>query len=278
MRRDRLEAELRRLAVPLRRRLGEVLASRERLTVAAKTAAYDLVTDADRSIEDWLFTEVHKAFPDDGFLGEEGGWRIGPTGAQDWVVDPIDGTVNLVSGVPWACCAIAVVRHGRPVAGLVLDPFRGDLYFTGPNGGSELNGTPTRVAPGADLAGKVVLLEVPSGWPIETLAPIASTVLERGGSTRSMGSGALATALVAAGRAQAVVHAGPAVWDIAAGVALVRHAGGAVVGNDGDYRCGAPGPLVAGSAACCDLLAHVLGRCELAEMRARTKQQAIESW
>jgi len=73
-----------------------------------------------------------------------------------------------------------------------------------------------------------------------------------------MGSGALAMALVAAGRVHAVVHAGPSLWDVAAGVALVRHAGGVVMGLDGDYVLGSAGPLIAGNAEVCELLREVL--------------------
>ncbi|MGH9107473.1 MAG: inositol monophosphatase family protein [Acidimicrobiales bacterium] len=263
----RVDAHLRRLAGLVLPRLREIAAHRERLIVSSKSAAYDLVSDADRSIEASLWEETHLAFPEDGFLGEEQGWRQGPTRRRDWVVDPIDGTVNFVNGLPWACCAIAALGADDARAGAVIDPFREEVYLTSsPDGGSELNGEPMKVATAGDLAGKVVLLEVPSGCEPRVLDPVARSVLGHGGSSRMMGSGALALALVAAGRAQAVVHAGPCIWDVAAGVALVRHAGGVVLGGTGPYDRGAPGPLVAGNAESCQVLQEALAQCDLSSL------------
>jgi myo-inositol-1(or 4)-monophosphatase len=241
-------------------RLESILAAGlDRLQVSTKEGAFDLVTDADRSTEAWLWERVHAAFPEDGFLGEEYGWRLGPTAGRDWVVDPIDGTANFLSGIPWACSSIAVLSSGSACSGLIVDPFRREVYLTvSASHGSELDGKRVRVAPGEDLAGKVVLLEVPSGKPLAALAPVDQLVVSAGGTARAMGSGALAMALVAAGRAQAIVHAGPKIWDVAAGVALVENAGGVVLGGDGPYVLGGDGPLVAGNASVCRVLQGAL--------------------
>jgi myo-inositol-1(or 4)-monophosphatase len=257
-----IDDHLRHLAPLVASRLQEVLLQREQIEVSTKSAAYDLVTDADRSIEAWLWEETHRAFPNDGFLGEEHGWQIGPTGATDWVIDPIDGTVNFVSGLPWACCSVGALVAGAAEGGLIVDPFRADTYLTASSlGRSELNGAAVEVAPGGDLAGRVVLLEVPSGTMPSALSPVEEFVQHRDGAVRFMGSGALALAMVASGRTLAVVHLQPSIWDIAAGVALVEHAGGIVLGGDGPYVPGQPGPLVAGNPAICERLQPLLGRC-----------------
>lgn len=254
-----VERHLRHLASLVLSRLQEVLEHQERLVVSTKTAVYDLVTDVDRSVEAWLWEEVHRVFPEDGFLGEEHGWRLGPTGARDWVVDPIDGTTNFASGLPWACCSIAALCSGSAGAGVIVDPYRAEIHLTASAAkGSEVNGETVRVSPGGDLEGKVVLLEVPSGVSPSVLQVVEQAVLRRGGAPRVMGSGALALASVAAGRAQATVHAGPNIWDVAAGVALVEHAGGVVLGAAAPYLLGAPGPLVAGSAETCEVLQPLL--------------------
>jgi myo-inositol-1(or 4)-monophosphatase len=254
------EHTLRELAGTLLDRLGAMLdGGVDSLSVGTKEGAYDVVSDADRAIEAWLWERVHSEFPEDGFLGEEHGWRHGPTSHRDWIVDPIDGTVNFVTGLPWACSSVAVLDSGSAYAGLIVDPFRRDVYVTDTQSRtSELNGSPVRVAPGANLAGKVVLLEVPSGVSMTTLRAAARYVVDAGGAARSMGSGALSLALVAAGRAHAVVHAGPMIWDIAAGFALVQNAGGVVAGRQGPYVLDDGGPLVAGNADVCARLQAVV--------------------
>lgn len=254
-----IDAHIRYLAPRVLSKLGEALARREQLEVSTKSAAYDLVTSEDRAIEAWLWEETHRALPDHGFLGEEHGWRLGPTNATDWVIDPIDGTVNFVSGLPLACCSIGALVEGVPEGGLIVDPFRCDTYLTvSATCTSELNGTPVEVTLGDDFAGKVILLEVPSGTMTSALSPVEEFVHRSDGAVRSLGSGALALAMVAAGRALAVVHLQPNIWDIAAGMALVRHAGGAIFGAEGAYIPDQPGPLVAGNSAVCERLQPLL--------------------
>lgn len=266
-----LEGQLRGLAPMLLDALHETLERRDELVIVTKRSAHDLVSDADRTIEALLFDAIRAAFPDDGFLGEEGGWRHGPTAVRDWIVDPIDGTMNFVHGLPWACSAVGVVERGGASAGIVVDPYRDEVYLTVSSAaGSERNGRALAVAPGGELAGGIVLLEVPSGVSPNVLAPLADAVVEAGGSPRTMGSGALAMALVAAGAVQGLVHAGPSVWDVAAGVALVEHAGGSCLGREGLYDLAEPSPLVAGSPETASRLQQVLARCPLPDISARS--------
>lgn len=268
-----IEQELRHLGALVLENLRTFIKRHDDLKVEHKSAAYDLVTDADRSIEALLWEDVHAALPEDGFLGEEHGWRRGPTGERDWVVDPIDGTMNFVNGLPWACSAIGVMSGREALAGLVVDPYHRDMYLSSSEkSGTELNGERVRVLPGDDFAGKVVVLEVPSGVSPEVLQPVAREVTRRGGSVRVMGSGALALASVAAGRAQVAVHAGPKIWDVAGGVALVKHAGGVVVGRGAPYELGSAGPLIAGSAASCELVGPFLAECDLGDV------EALQAW
>jgi myo-inositol-1(or 4)-monophosphatase len=258
-----LEQYLLDTAAVMTKRLQTALArGRDRFQVSTKEGAYDIVTDIDRALENSLWEEIHERFPEDGFLGEEQGWRLGPTSGRDWVVDPIDGTMNFVNGLPWACCSIAVLEAGRPTAGLIVDPYRNEVYLTlSSEGGSELNGRSRTVAEGSDLAGKVILLEVPSGVSFTVLSGVERAVRERGGTARVMGSGALAMAMTAVGRVHGVVHSGPNAWDVAAGVALVHHAGGVTLGGGGRYELGGTGPLVAGNDEVCRVLQDALRTC-----------------
>ncbi len=250
-----VETHLRRIAHVVLERMAAFAGDRELLQVETKRGPQDLVTDADRAMEAWLFEVTAAAFPGDGFLGEEQGWRRGPTGRRDWVVDPIDGTTNFVSGLPWSCCSVGALEAGEPVAGLVVDPSRREVYLTaGRERPTERNGRRVRVSPGEDLAGRLVLLELPAERPFGMLDEVMAEIRRRGGSVRVMGAGALALAAVAAGQAHASVQVDPHPWDVAAGLALVRHAGGVVLGLSEDYTLEDGGLLVAGNAAVADVL------------------------
>ena len=255
-----LEASLRELGGELARALRAAFAGRADLEVLRKTSAHDLVSDADREIEARVRAFVAARYPDDAFLGEESGGRPDPGAARCWVVDPIDGTMNFVHGMPWACSSVGILVGGAAVAGIVVAPFTGDLYLCA-GAGAERSGERLSVAPGADLSGAMVLLEVPSGMSPSVLTPVADAVVAAGGSPRVMGSGALALALVAAGVVHGVVHAGPSIWDVAAGVALVEQAGGVVRSAVGPYVLGRPGPLVAAADPAAALLAAAVARC-----------------
>lgn len=255
-----LDATLRELGGELARALCDAFGARASLDVRRKTSAHDLVSDADQAIEAHVRAFVAARYPEDAFLGEESGGRSDRSARRCWVVDPIDGTMNFVHGMPWACSSVGVLADGAAVAGIVVAPFSGDLYLCA-GAGSERGGEALSVAPGADLGGAIVLLEVRSGISPSVLAPVADAVIAAGGSPRTMGSGALALALVAAGVAHGVVHTGPSIWDVAAGVALVEQAGGTVRSVAGPYVLGQPGPLVAASAPAADLLVAALARC-----------------
>ncbi len=253
-------ASLQALGDELNEALTAAFARRAELAVTQKSSAHDLVSDADRQIEARVRAFVATRHPDDAFLGEESGGHPDPLAERCWVVDPIDGTMNFVHGMPWACSSVGVLAHGVALAGIVVAPFSGDLYLCA-GAGATRGGERLSVAPGADLAGAMVLLEVPSGTSPSVLAPVADAVIEAGGSPRTMGSGALALALVAAGVVHGVVHAGPSIWDVAAGVALVEQAGGTVRSVVGPYVLGRPGPLIAASAPAAEVLAAALARC-----------------
>ena len=259
-----LESHLRSLAQGVLERMDAAIRDRGRMGVETKHGPQDLVTTADRALEAWLFEVTSHAYPRDGFLGEERGWRRGPTGRRDWIIDPIDGTTNFVSGLPWSCCSVALLEGGEPVAGLVAESSRHDVYLTaGRDRPSELNGKRTEVAGDPSLAGKLVLLELPADAPPGTLEAVEVEVRRRGGGVRVMGAAALALAAVAAGQAHAAVLAAPSAWDVAAGVALVRHAGGVVLGLEGGYQLEAGGPVIAGCAAVSAQLQEATRRCAL---------------
>ncbi len=260
---EMLDAHLRRLGTMVRDALHATISHRDALDVTVKTSAHDLVSEADRSIERLIFDFTHGVFPEDGFLGEEGGWSGRATDGRDWVVDPVDGTMNFVHGLPIACSSVGVLEAGRAVAGLIVDPYHDDVYLTCRDvSKSERNGSAISVAPGGDLSGRIVLVEVPSGVSPSVLSPVLDAVIAAGGSPRTIGSGALALAFVASGVVHGVVHAAPNIWDVAAGVALVEQAGGIVLSRHGPYVLGEAGPLVAASPEAAPRLQAALFACE----------------
>jgi myo-inositol-1(or 4)-monophosphatase len=224
------------------------------LRADAKESAHDLVTRVDRELEAEMRRRVKARFPRHAFLGEEEGATGG--GPWLWVVDPVDGTANYANGLPLACSSLALLHRGAPVAAGIVDPFRGERFVAARGGGTTLNGAPVQVKHRPDgIAGGLVLCELAGGRPWSGLAELAAFADGRGATVRVLGSGALATAQVAAGRADAVVHVGPHPWDVAAGCLLVAEAGGEVTGWTADgYDPLRGGPLLAGAPAACAAL------------------------
>jgi myo-inositol-1(or 4)-monophosphatase len=230
------------------------------LEVASKGHPSDLVTRVDRDIEARARELVAASLPGHGFLGEEGGGEAARSGWL-WVVDPLDGTANYANGIQHAAASIGLCYAGRPVAGLVADPFRGERFLTGGDGPPTCNGQPVGLRPQAGFDGGVVLLEMGGRMdPPAAALGLFQRVRQAGGVCRVMGSAALSLAYVAAGRAAATLMLRVSAWDVAAGVALVAAAGGiAVRAWDGaPYDVLEAGPLVAGSPRAVDTLRRLL--------------------
>ncbi len=234
-----------------------------------KESPHDLVTPVDRAIEAEMRRMVAARFPDHAFLGEEAGTSGG--GPWQWVVDPVDGTTNYANGLPIACSSLAVLHAGRAVAAAIVDPYRGERFLAVRGRGATLNGITMRVKRRpAGISGGLVLCELPGGKPWPGLPELAAFVDRQGATLRMLGSGALATAEVAAGRADAVVHVGPHPWDVAAGCLLVAEAGGEVTGWSGTaaFDLFGGGPMLAGAPAACTLLRQRLAGLEGGSLHA----------
>jgi myo-inositol-1(or 4)-monophosphatase len=244
------------------------------LPADAKESAHDLVTPVDRGLESEMRAMVAARFPSHRFLGEEGGETGGGAGGTwTWIVDPVDGTTNYANGLPVACSSIAALQAGRTVAAAIVDPFRSERFMAVRGQGATRNGVPMHVKrrPAGGIGGGLVLCELAGGHPWPGLVELAVFADRLGATMRVLGSGALATAQVAAGRADAIVHVGPHAWDIAAACLLVEEAGGEVTGWSGaeGYDLFSGGPMIAGAPAACAVLRERLAELEggLAEGR-----------
>ena len=236
------EAELRDLAVEIAREAGELARVRraEGVSIAAtKSAVADIVTEADREVENLIRDRLAEVRPGDGFLGEESGAEHGTTGVT-WIVDPIDGTVNYAYGIPFYAVSIAAVvgdpdtNEWEPIAGAVFNPANGELFQGARGEGATLDGRRLQVNPELSPAGALVATGF--GYDPAThagdLARVAR-VLRFARDIRRMGAASLDIAGVAAGRLDGYFERGLHPWDHAAASLLVTEAGGIIGGMPG---------------------------------------------
>lgn len=198
---------------------------RARIPTSQKTSFHDLVTEVDREAEEIVVGEILRRCPDSTIVAEEGGTR--GDGAVRWYVDPIDGTNNFARGIPFFCVSIAAAIDETLVAAAVYDPVRGEL-ITSSGSGTLLNGDPVTASGASSDQAALLLTDFPS--PKRSLSAddygLLARLISSFGTVRRLGSGALALAYVACGRADATLMTNANVWDIAAGAFLLDQAGG----------------------------------------------------
>jgi myo-inositol-1(or 4)-monophosphatase len=219
-------------------------------------ARLDFASDVDKNAEAEIVKELRRAYPQAGIVGEEGS-AINPDAKQTFVIDPLDGTSNFLRGLPHFCVSIAMVERGEPMAAVVYDPTRNEIFAAFKGGGATLNDKRIRVNERKDLNGTVVI----TGFPPRERARIGAqlqciqTLLDTAEDVRRTGSAALDLAYVACGRADAYFEAGVKPWDIAGGILLVREAGGRVCDFKGrGERLLDAGHIIAGNVKVCDAL------------------------
>ena len=205
---------------------------------ATKSSPIDIVTAADRAVEDLIRSRLADVRPDDGFLGEESGGGAGTSGIT-WVVDPIDGTVNYLYDLPnWSVSIAAVEGDPDPatwtaLAGAVAAPRLGELYTASSGGGAHVGGVRLQVRPPVPLDRALVATGFHYTQEIrQNQARVAQPLLARVRDLRRAGGAAIDLAYVAAGRIDAYFEQGLNPWDQAAGALLVQEAGGVVRGLD----------------------------------------------
>ena len=199
---------------------------RNRLTIDRK-GAQDLVSEADRECEALIVAGLSSAFPEDGLLGEEGAsQRLGAEAI--WVIDPIDGTHNFLTGVPFWCISIGLVVGTESVLGLIYHPAEDELFAARKGGGAFVNGVPMKVSGETDITRARLCLGFSYRQPIPPFARAVEALLTAGVEHCRLGSGALGLAYTAAGRFDGYWEGHLNSWDAAAGLCLVSEAGGYV--------------------------------------------------
>lgn len=185
----------------------------------------DYLTEFDGRCEALLRERLLKAFPGDGFFGEEGG---GSDAERLWVVDPIDGTANFARNIPHFCIAVAHVVKGRTEIGAIYNPAIGDFYFARRGQGATLNGRPIAVSPATSVTASTVEFGWSGRIPNADYLAALTRLLDAGFNVRRAGSGALGLAYVADGRNEAYAELHMNSWDCLAGLLLVEEAGGRI--------------------------------------------------
>ena len=228
----------------LKRDLGEI----ENLQVSLKGPA-NYVSAADRRAETVLFEELTKARPGYGFLGEEGGVREGSDRSHTWIVDPLDGTTNFLHGIPQFAISIGLQRDSELIAGVVFNPATEELFMAERGKGAFLNDQRLRVAGRKRLGDCVIACGLPhigrgdfalSQREMAALQPKVSGL-------RRFGAASLDLAYVAAGRLDGYWERNLQPWDMAAGLILIREAGGYASDLNGGEDVLSKGDVVCGN-------------------------------
>jgi myo-inositol-1(or 4)-monophosphatase len=235
----------RKAARALVRDFGEV----ENLQVSLKGPA-NFVTAADRRAEEILHVELAKARPTFGFLMEERGRVAGKDASHVWIVDPLDGTTNFLHGIPLFAISIGLERDGALVAGLVFNPITDEMFVAERGKGAFLNDRRLRVAARRELADTVIGCGLPHRGgrvDLNLFRKELAAVQPQVAGLRRTGAAALDMAWVAAGRFDGFWERGLSPWDLAAGLVILREAGGFATDIDGGDAVLEKGSVVAGN-------------------------------
>jgi len=202
--------------------------------------AHDIKLELDRRTQKLIEDHILARHPEHAILGEEG--MRGGSGDCEWIIDPLDGTVNYFYGIPHFATTIAVRRNNKLLAGVVHDPMRDETWTAEAEGPAHLNGREIKVSTRTDLQDCVVSMGVSKTVDtIDSTLPAFNHAIRRVKKMRMLGSAALDIAYVATGRLDAYIEGTISLWDIAAGLLLVPAAGGIVdlqphAGNPNKFR------------------------------------------
>lgn len=229
------------IALRAARKAGEMIErALERVDVVnfEEKGRNDFVTEVDKASEKEIIYHLRKAYPDHRITGEETGTSGDADSDYEWIIDPLDGTTNFIHGIPHFAISIACLHKGQVQHAVVLDPIKREEFTASRGRGAALNGRRIRVSSRRGLDGALIGTGIPfSGFALDNMTPYLAALQEIAGQTagiRRPGAASLDLAYVAAGRFDGFWEMNLKEWDIAAGVLLVKEAGGLI----SDFRGG----------------------------------------
>ena len=225
-------------------------------------APNDFVSNIDKTAEAIIVDQIRETYPDHAIIGEEFGAKSGNS-EFTWIIDPLDGTLNFLQGIPHFAISIGIMKGRHHEHGIIYDPVRGEEFIASRGSGAQLNGKRIRVSARSKLEDCVLATGLPPGSVENRLDEYLVGLKELTGSCRGIrraGSAALARASVAAGRTDGFWEMGLSQWDIAAGIVLVREAGGFVSDLEGGESFFNSGDIIAANPKCWRTMVQVLNR------------------
>ncbi|MDA3870246.1 MAG: inositol monophosphatase family protein [Gammaproteobacteria bacterium] len=269
------------IAVRAARAAGDVIVRSmdkiDRLTISSK-GNNDFVTEVDRKAESTIIDILRQSYPDYGILAEESG--IQDEGAEyQWIIDPLDGTTNFLHGFPQFSVSIALKHKERIITGVIYDPLSQELFTAAKGEGAQLNGKKIRVSGLVGIKGALLS----TGFPyhdqsyLDTYIKTMTQLMAPTAGIRRPGSAALDLAWMAAGRTDGFWEFNLSPWDIAAGVLIVREAGGIVADFRGGDKYLKTGDIIAASPKVFPEMMKVISGCVKGSAYAERKALLYES-
>ena len=222
----------------------------------------DFVSNIDKTAEAIIIDQIRETFPDHAIIGEESGTQSGSS-EYTWIIDPLDGTLNFLQGIPHFAVSIGIMKGRHYEHGVVYDPVRGEEFVASRGSGAQLNGKRIRVSTRSKLEDCVLATGLPPGRVDSHLDEFMEGLKTLTGTCRGIrraGSAALDLAYVAAGRTDGFWQMGLRQWDIAAGIVLVREAGGFVSDLQGGESFSTTGDIIAANPKSWRALVQTLSR------------------
>jgi myo-inositol-1(or 4)-monophosphatase len=231
----------------------------DHLTIEKK-GIQDFVSEADREVEQVIRQALRQAFPDDGIIGEEFG-NVDAKSDFSWVIDPIDGTANFVSGIPHWCIVLAGTYQSQAVVAVIVDPCAQEVWTTVRGQGAWLNGRPLRVSDSCSLSEGSVGVGYNRRQPNSMVLGAIERLLNDGGVFFRSASGALMLAYVAAGRLIGYLEPHMHPWDCIASLLMIEEAGGRIQVVDPTRMLAQGGQIVAACPGVYDALQAIAADC-----------------
>ena len=225
-------------------------------------APNDFVSNIDKTAEAIIVDQIRETYPDHAIIGEEFGAKSSNS-EFTWIIDPLDGTLNFLQGIPHFAISIGIMKDRHHEHGIIYDPVRGEEFIASRGSGAQLNGKRIRVSARSKLEDCVLATGLPPGSVENRLDEYMVGLKDLTGSCRGIrraGSAALDLAYVAAGRTDGFWEMGLSQWDIAAGIVLVREAGGFVSDLEGGESFFNSGDIIAANPKCWRTMVQVLNR------------------